>query len=286
MSRIEVAIMDLEPREQFTLLGGTKQDRARALFIGLLPPGDACYTASEVVKRSLPGKEVQDLYLSHYRALDSLARVHGIGDGKNPGPDNIDPQSGKRLPGKKPGTLQPCRWNRKSWLAIVSDEMYDWLIEFNKKIVELVQNQPAGTRYWCDLETFEITAEIPAGPLPTKVSGKISPPRGRRIWCDGRLIAGLSGLAAAIFLTVILWPNPKAIQESAPVPNHPDETPSEAELVLDYREYIKANRSVASNLLTPNPSLDRVANWKPDPPQAMLATNPPPSFLAGGESIF
>jgi len=94
---IEVRIMELEEREQFTLSGGTKQDRARALFVALLPDDGTCYTAAEVVKYSLGRKEDHDHYVAHYKALDSLARVHGIGDGKIPGPDNVDPATNSTL---------------------------------------------------------------------------------------------------------------------------------------------------------------------------------------------
>ena len=205
LPRIEIWAMDLPERNQFTLSGGWKQDRARALFTALLPPGNAYYTAAEVVKTALPDKEHHRLYVAHYRALDGLARKHGISDGAFPGPDNVD-ETGKRLPGKKPGHLQPCRWHRDHWLGIISDEIYEWLRELNQTLVELAANSPPNARFWCDLDTFEIISDGPqaAGVQTAESTVQCPPAEARRRYSRGghRIMKGLA--VAAILILMVL----------------------------------------------------------------------------------
>ena len=290
--------MHLPERETFVLSGGTKQDRARALFIALLPPGEECYTAAEVVKPSLSAKADYDLYVAHYRALDSLARVHGFKDGDHPGPDNVIPGTRQRLPGKKKGTLQPCRWKRASWLRIVSDEIYAWLLELNETITEMTAAHPGAER-WCDLETFAITAEdfehdrleivapmTEQAPVvetgePTLIEESPARFHGRR-W--GRVLLALAGTAAVLIMVFLFWSEPEPLTNSPELSY--DGIPNDAELALDYDEYIKASLAPAPIISTPRPSVDQWArHWQPDTP-LMLAATQPPSTLLSDEDVF
>lgn len=164
MPRVEVWVMDLPTRPTYTPQGGTKVDRARSLFVGLLPGDEAaCYTADEVVRRALPNKEDYDLRVNHRRLLDSLGRKHGLNEGGNPGPDNTD-ADGELLPGKRTGK-QPCRWKRATWLKeTVTDEAYEWLRELNQEIAGTVESctllyPGRRVRVFIDLDTFVLSVE-------------------------------------------------------------------------------------------------------------------------------
>ena len=169
MTRVEVWVMDLPPRKRFTKVSGFDQSKPRALFIALLPPGQEMHTAAGVVKLTLPGREDQDVYVAHYVPLGTLARRHGLKVGGTPGPDNKDPETGERLLGKKPGTFQPCKWNRDHWLEMVSDSVYEWLRKLNALIAAITTEHP-NSRFFCDIETWQITStpvtDQLAQPLP------------------------------------------------------------------------------------------------------------------------
>ena len=174
MSRIEVWPLTLEPRPAFILTGGTKQDKARALFIILLPLDGSCYTASEVVKRALPLQSQLETYRYHYRALYDLANDKGI----TTEPDNVDGH-GRLLAGKRKGHKQRPRWRAESWREIISDEIWAWCVAFMFDI----QTRAAShfllhgrrKRYYCDLESFEILEEPAAADQQPEALADLGP---------------------------------------------------------------------------------------------------------------
>ena len=293
MVRIAVWKMELEKRERYTLTVGPKQDPTRALFTGLLPPGETCYTAAEVVKFSLPAEADRQLRLQHFKALASLARLHGLGDNKDPGPDNVD-KNGNRLPGKKPGRLQPCRWNRQSWLNIINDETYEWLLAFNQKLKTLTATNPPGSVFYCELETFEITVEPPAQTVsanapPEKISPAKDPENAKSqilpFWKQRsfRYLASIVGIFISIFILLPLNNNQEMDSgEDARTLNKWELTPEE--LALDYDSYVKA--LIKQPTIEPGPPPPNLGRWSATweiatPNNEMMACNPPPMFLVG-----
>jgi len=174
MTRVEVWPVIMHSRPEMIILGGTKQARARALFCILLPP-KGTFTASEVVKRALPHKDQMAEYRAHYRALYDLANDKGI-TGKNegdPGPDNVD-EHGSLLLGTR-GHPQRPRWNVCSWTAIISDEIHAWCVAFNFDLQTRVASNyllyGRKMKYFCDLDTFEITEELlPSNEQPEAIA--------------------------------------------------------------------------------------------------------------------
>ncbi len=180
MTRIQVWPMPIEPRNEMIILGGTKQDRSRALFCMLLPDDGSCYTAAEVVKRVFPVADSKE-YRAHAKALYDLANDKGI-TGKregDPGPDNVDAR-GKLLLGKR-GHRQRPRWNARSWQAIISDEIWTWLVALNDELIQRSEEhrlQGYAVRLFCDLETFQISEERaePLHPPMAEMLAEIPPP--------------------------------------------------------------------------------------------------------------
>jgi hypothetical protein len=138
-------------------------DRTRALFRALLPPGDEVYTAGEIAKRYYPGirkksdPALYSVYEAHTKALNRLMRDSLYYDK----PDNADPVTGRRPPGKKNGSQHPRRWKRETWLQLVSDELYEWLQSLRVELEKLTAEHPRGTRFFLDLKTLEITFQEP-----------------------------------------------------------------------------------------------------------------------------
>lgn len=166
MKRIEVWPFQLDEREKAEVeldYGGRQMDKLRALFRALLPPDDTLYTAAEIVRRYFPGiskkknPELYKIYVAHHKALNRLIRDSNY----YAKPDNRDPITGELPRGKGKKSRQPCRWSRATWLLLLSDDVYDWLVELLQELTELSAAHPEGTRFFCDLQIFKFSFEEP-----------------------------------------------------------------------------------------------------------------------------
>lgn len=155
MIEFEIWSVKLKARDEHIILGGTKQDKVRALFCAMLPDDGSCWQAAEVVKRALPHESQLNAYQEHRKALYDLANANDI----RKTPDNVD-ESGNLLPGKRPGSFQRPKWNARSWQQIISDEIWQWVLDFmfdlhtREASAFILHGQKV--RFFCNIQTFEI----------------------------------------------------------------------------------------------------------------------------------
>ena len=308
MRCIEIWLFPLDERAKAEIYyGGEQMDKTRALFRALLPPGDTLYTAAEIVRRYFPGirkkthPELCAIYEAHHKALNRLMR-DSIYYAK---PGNLDPEIGQRPPGKGKGARQPRRWSRATWLLLLSDDVYEWLLDLRQKLIKQAAAHPEGTRFFCELQTFTITFEeaptvIPEeepelsepaaeedqatkpgkepGPDEEQTAGE-EPRRAdpARVW---RRTTAAALAVAALLLAVILWPK---VTPGAPNNYHAELNAEQTSALISH---IKANQNLWPANPTPNPAVNKAARWNPDPVGTMVAPATPPTTFLGGEPWF
>ena len=266
---IRVRPVDLKPRESFTLVGGSKQDKTRALLISMLPLDGSMYQAADIAKLGWPGQDQNFERKKNCRALYDLAHEHGLSGKKEsyPGPDNLG-ADGLLLPGKKKGTRQRPKWNAHHWREIISDEIWQWCVDFMTELRSIeASHQKAGRRmiYFYDDATgiIEKTQEnevgspttVPLNPTSTnlRISSneysmlrKLNP---KLLW--GSLIFFAALMIGGWFLKELTLTNP-IISERFEAPAHWTQV-SLQDLQMDQADYIKTSVPFAQSVAGPRP---------------------------------
>ena len=114
-------------RKRVIKSGGPQQRLNRALMIMMLPDdGEACYTATEVVRHALPGRTRQEIE-KQAETLTALGQYHRI----KSTPDNLD-ERGNVIRGSD--GRKSARWTAQHWRDVVSDDTWNRVIELLHKL--------------------------------------------------------------------------------------------------------------------------------------------------------